>query len=139
MAHLRFQLGDAGGIAGAGDRRGLHLQHRHVIGHAALLAIDVLQARRGPHVRRVAVDGVHQVGLGALGVAELIDAQLRGEVEELTRLRVVLDRLGPRFIQRDEPIVFLSLPVGLTQRDERFGVRRIPFHRGFVFANGGHA
>ena len=139
LAHLRFQLGDAGRIAGARHRRRLHLQHRHVVGGAALLAIDVLQARRRPDVRRVAIDRVDQVGLGALGVAQLVDAQLRGQVEELARLGVVLYRLGARLVQGDQPIVLLRLPIGLTQRDERFGVRRVPFHRGFVFANGGHA
>ena len=139
LAHLRFQLGDAGRIARARDGRRLHLQHRHVVGGAALLAVDVLEARGRADVRRVAVDGVDQVGLGALGVAQLVDAQLRGQVEELARLGVVLDRLGARLVQRDEPIVLLRLAIGLTQRDERFGVSRVPLQRGFVFANGGHA
>ena len=139
LAHLRFQLGDAGRIARARDGRRLHLQHRHVVGGPALLAIDVLQAGGRPDVRRVAVDRVDQVRLGALGVAQLVDAQLRGQVEELARLGVVLDRLRARFVEGDQPIVLLRLAIGLTQRDERFGVRRVPFHRGFVFANGGHA
>ena len=139
LAHLRFQLGDAGGIAGARDRRRLHLQHRHVVGGAALLAVDVLEARGGADVRRVAVDGVDQIGLGPLGVAQLVDAQLGGQVEELAGLGVVLDRLGARLVERDQPVVLLRLTIGLPQRDERFGVGRVPLQGGFVFANGGHA
>ena len=108
LAHLRFQLGDASRIAGAGDRRRLHLQHRHVVGGPALLAIDVLEPGRRPDVRRVAVDGVDQVGLGALGVAQLVDAQLGGQVEELARLGVVLDRLRARFVERDQLSCFCA-------------------------------
>ena len=70
----------------------------------------------------VAVDGVGQVGLGPLGVAQLVDAQLRGQVEELGGLGVVLDRLGPRLVERDQPIVLLRLPIGFTQRDEGFRI-----------------
>jgi hypothetical protein len=106
LAHLRFQLAMRAGIAGAGDRRRLHLQHRHVVGGAALLPIDVLQPGGRPDVRRVAIDRVDQVRLRALGVAELVDAQLRRQVEELARLGVVLDRLRARFVQRDERSCF---------------------------------
>jgi hypothetical protein len=139
LAHLRFQLGDAGRIAGAGDRRRFHLQHRHVVGGPSLLAIDVLQAGSGADVRRIPIDGVDQIRLGALGVAQLVDAQLGGQVEELARLRVVLDRLRAALVEDDQLVVLLRLTIGLTQRDERFRVRRVPFHRGFVFANGGHS
>ena len=110
LAHLRFQLGDARRIAGAGDRRRLHLQHRHVVGGAALLAVDVLQAGRRADVRGVAVDGVDQVGLGALGVAQLVDAQLGGQVEELAGLGAVFDRLRARLVQR-RPACRASAPV----------------------------
>jgi len=35
LAHLRLQLGDASRVARARDRGRLHLEHRHVVGHAA--------------------------------------------------------------------------------------------------------
>ena len=105
LAHLRLQLGDARRIAGARHGRRLHLQHGHVLGGPALLAVDVLEARGGAEVRRVAVDGVGQVGLGALGVAQLIEAQLGGQIEQLGGLGVVLDRLGAGLVERDQPIV----------------------------------
>ena len=139
LAHLAFQLGQPGWIARARDRRGLHLQHRHVVRGPALLAVDVLQASGGPDVGRVAIDGVDEIGFGALAIAELVQPQLRGQVEQLARLGVVFYRLGARFVERDQAIVLLGLTIGLTQRDERFGVCRVPFHRGFVFADGGHA
>ena len=139
LAHLALQLGQAGGIARARDRGGLHLQHRHVVRGPALLAVDVLQPGGGPDVRRVAIDGVDQVGFGPLAVAELVEPQLRGQVEQLARLGVVLYRLGAGFVERDQAIVLLGLTIGLTQRDERFGVSRVSFKRGFVFADGGHA
>src|SRR5205814_190151 len=44
-----------------------------------------------------------------------------------------------RLVQRHQPVVFLGLTIGLPERDERFGVGRIPLQGGFVFANGGHA
>ena len=75
----------------------------------------------------------------ALGVTELVDPQLRRQVEELAGLGVVLDRLGARLVQRHQPIVLLRLAIGLPQGDERLGVGRIPLQGGFVFANGGHA
>ena len=139
LPHLRFQLGDAGGIAGARDGGRLHLQHRHVVGGAALLAVDVLEAGGGADVPRIAVDGVDQIGLRPFGVPQLVDAQLGGQVEQLAGLGVVLDRLGARLVERDQPVVLLRLTVGLPQRDERFGVGRIPLEGGFVFADGGHA
>ncbi len=139
LPHLRFQLGDAGGIAGARDGGRLHLQHRHVVGGPTLLAVDVLEARGGADVTGVAVDRVDQVGLRALGVAQLVDPQLGGQIEELARLGVVLDRLRARLVERHQPIVLLRLTIGLPQRDERFGIGRIPLQGGFVFADGGHA
>ena len=139
LAHLRFQLGDARRIAGARDGGRLHLQHRHVVGGPPLLAVDVLQPGGRPDVRRIAIDGVDQIRFGALGVAQLVDAELGGQVEELARLGVVFYCLRAPLVKNDQLVVLLRLPVGLTQRDERFGVCRVPFHRGFVFADGGHA
>ena len=115
LPHLRFQLGDAGGIAGARDGGRLHLQHRHVVGGATLLAVDVLEAGGGADVARIAVDRVDQIGLGALGVAQLIDAQLGGQVEQLAGLGVVLDGLGARLVEGDQPVVLLRLAVCLAQ------------------------
>ena len=139
LAHLRLELGDAGGLARARDGRRLHLEHRHVVGGAPLLAVDVLEPRGRPDVRRVAVDRVHQIGLGPLGVAQLVDPQLGGQVEQLARLGVVLDGLGAGLVQGHQPVVLLRLAVRLTQRDERLGVRRVALKCGFVFADGGHA
>ena len=139
LPHLRFQLGDAGGIAGARDGGRLHLQHRHVVGGAPLLAVDVLEAGGGADVPRIAVDGVDQIGLRPFGVPQLIDAQLGGQVEQLAGLGVVLDPLGAGLVEGDQPVVLLRLTVGFPQRDERFGVCRIPLEGGFVFSDGGHA
>ena len=139
LPHLRFQLGDAGGIAGARDGGRLHLQHRHVVGGAPLLAVDVLEAGGGADVPRIAVDRVDQIGLGPLGVPQLVDAQLGGQVEQLAGLGVVLDPLGAGLVEGDQPVVLLRLTVGFPQRDERFGVCRIPLEGGFVFSDGGHA
>ncbi len=72
LAHLRFQLRHAARVAGASDRRRFHLQHRHVVGGAALLAIDVLEAGRRSDVGRVTVNGVDQVGLRPFGVPQLV-------------------------------------------------------------------
>ena len=138
LAHLRLQLGDAGRVARARDGGGLHLEHRHVVGHAALLAIDVLEARRRADVARVAVDGVREVGLGAHGVAQLVEPQLGREVEELARLRPVVDGLGARLVERHELVVRLRLAVRLAQRHERLGVGGVALEGGFVLANRGH-
>jgi len=105
LAHLRLQLRDARGIARARHRRRLHLEHRHVVRGAALLAIDVFQSRCRANVAGVAIDGIGEIDLGALGVAELVDAQLRGQVEELGGLGAVLDRLGTRLVERDQLVV----------------------------------
>src|SRR6185312_13666302 len=139
LAHLGFQLGETAGVARAGDRRGLHLQHRHVVGGPTLLAIDVLQAGGGPDVGRVPIDRVDQVGLGALRVPQLVQPQLRRQIEELCGLGVVLDGLGARLVERDQPVVLLRLPIGFPERDERLGVGWIPLEGGFVFPDGRHA
>ena len=139
LAHLRFQLGHARRVARARHRRRLHLQHRHVVGGAALLAVDVLEPGRRSDVGGVTVDGVDQVGLGPFGVPQLVDAQLGGEVEQLAGLGVVLDGLGAGLVEGDQAVVLLRLTVGFTQRDERLGVRRVSLQGGFVFADGGHA
>ena len=139
LPHLRFQLGDAGGIAGARDGGRLHLQHRHVVGGAPLLAVDVLEAGGGPDVPWIAVDRVDQIGLGPFRVSQLVDAQLGGQIEQLAGLGVVLDPLGAGLVEGDQPVVLLRLTVGFPQRDERFGVCRIPLEGGFVFSDGGHA
>ncbi len=138
LAHLRLQLGDARRVARARDRRRLHLEHRHVVGGAALLSIDVLEARRRADVAGVAVDGVGQIDLGALGVTELVDAQLRRQIEQLGGLGAVLDGLRTRLVERDELVVFLSLPVGFTKRDEGFGIGGVSLERCLVLANGRH-
>ena len=110
LPHLRLQLGDARGVTRARDRRRLHLEHRHVVGGAALLAINVLEARGSADVAGIAIDGVGQVDLGPFTVAQLIDAQLGGQVEQLGCLGTVLDRLGARLVQRDQLVVLLGLP-----------------------------
>ena len=80
-----------------------------------------------------------QIGLGPFGVPQLVDAQLGGQVEQLAGLGVVLDPLGAGLVEGDQAVVLLRLTVGFPQRDERFGVCRIPLEGGFVFSDGGHA
>jgi hypothetical protein len=138
LAHLRLQLGDASRVARARHGGRLHLEHRHVVGHAALLAIDVLEPRGRADVPRVTIDGVGEVGLGADGVAELVDPQLGREVEQLPCLGPIVDGLRARLVQCDELVVRLRLAKRLAQRHERLGVRRVASERGLVLTNRGH-
>ncbi len=102
LPQLAVQVGDAGGVPAARQGRGLQLQHRHVFTVAGLLPVEVFEALGGLQVLGVAVDGVGQVGLGALRVVHVVEPDLARQIKQLAGPGAVLERLRPQLVQGDE-------------------------------------
>jgi hypothetical protein len=83
------QFVNAGGVARLAQGRGFDLKHVEVLAGPALLAVDVLEPLDRLAVGCVAADSMSQVGFRAGYVRQVIDANFRGQVEELCGLGLI--------------------------------------------------
>ena len=73
-------------VLAAGQDRRLDLQHGHVVVETALLPVEQLQSLGRLQVLGIAIDGVGEIRLGPLGVVEMVEPDLPGQVEQLAGL-----------------------------------------------------